>query len=162
MSYPILVKLHQDWLWLETVKTEKCLHYKKDGTRNGYYTRIGIRRFLFMIYHIQRKIVKVQAEMKAYNNIKQYTHYFGDFIFYISMNFRSSYLENLAKERNEALNTEAKTKAAEYFLEVMILQCNTLLFNCERNTWNSSILLYTMSLLFHWLMAKHSTNTWSF
>ena len=48
------------------------------------------------------------------------------------MNFRSSYLENLAKERNKELNKEAKAKAAEYFLEVMILQYNTLLFNCER------------------------------
>ena len=64
--------------------------------------------------------------MKAYNSIKQYTHQFGDFIFYKSMNFRSSYLENLAKERNEAFNS------AEYFLEVMILQYNTLLFNCKK------------------------------
>ena len=70
--------------------------------------------------------------MIGYNSIKQYTHSFGDFIFYKSMNFRSSYLENLAKERNEALNTEAKTKATEYFVEVMILQYNTLLFNCEK------------------------------
>ena len=58
--------------------------------------------------------------MKAYNNIKQYTHSFGDFIFYKSMSFRSSYLEDLAKTRNEALNAEAKARAVEYFLEVSI------------------------------------------
>jgi len=49
------------------------------------------------------------------------------------MNFRSSYLEELAKQRNEELNKEAKAKAGQYFLEVMILQYNTLLFNCEKN-----------------------------
>ena len=38
------------------------------------------------------------------------------------MNFCSSYLEELAKPKNEELNKEAKAKAAEYFLEVMILQ----------------------------------------
>ena len=93
---------------------------------------MGFVDSLFMMHQLRRKIVKAQAEMMAYNNIKQYTHQFGDFIFYKSMNFRSSYLENLAEKRNEELNKEAKAKAAEYFLEVMILQYTTLLFNCER------------------------------
>ena len=44
----------------------------------------------------------------------------------------SSYLEGLASQRNEELNKEAKAKAGLYFLEVMILQYNTLLFNCEK------------------------------
>ena len=105
---------------------------KKMEQEMGIIHELGFVDSLFMMHQIRRKIVKVQAEMRAYNSIKQYTHSFGDFIFYKSMNFRSSYLENLAKERNEALNTEAKTKAAEYFLEVMILQYNTLLFNCEK------------------------------
>ena len=70
--------------------------------------------------------------MKGYNNIKQYTHSFGDFIFYKSMSFRSSYLEDLAKTRHDTLNVEAKAKAVEYFLEVLVLQYNTLLFDCEK------------------------------
>ena len=70
--------------------------------------------------------------MKAYNSVKTYIHNFGDFIFYKSMNFYSSYIKTLVKTRNDALNAEAKAKAAEYFLEVMILQFNTLLFNCEK------------------------------
>ena len=48
------------------------------------------------------------------------------------MNFRSSYLETLAKTRNNTLNVDAKAKAAGYFLDVLILQYNTLLFNCEK------------------------------
>ena len=48
------------------------------------------------------------------------------------MDFRSSYLEDLAKTKNHTLNMEARTKAAEYFLETLILQYNTLLFNCEK------------------------------
>ena len=72
-----------------------------------------------MMHQLRRKILKVQAEMKAYNSVKQYTHSYRDFIFYKSMNFRSSYLEDLAKERNKELNKEAKAKAAEYFFEVM-------------------------------------------
>ena len=105
---------------------------KKIEQEMGTIHELGFVDSLFMMHQIRRKIVKVQAETIAYNIIKQYTHSYGDFIFYKSMNFRSTYLENLALERNEALNTEAKTKAAEYFLEVMILQYNTLLFNCEK------------------------------
>ena len=105
---------------------------KKMEQEMGITQELGFVDSLFMMYQVRRKIVKVQAEMKAYNGVKQYTHSFGDFIFYKSMNFRSSYLEELAKERNEALNKEAKTKAAEYFLEVMILQYKTLLFSCEK------------------------------
>ena len=48
------------------------------------------------------------------------------------MNFRSSYLEDIAKDKNNALNVEARAKAAEYYLEVLIMQYNTLLFNCEK------------------------------
>ena len=48
------------------------------------------------------------------------------------MSFRSRYLEDLAKTRNNALNVEARAKAAEYYLEVILLQYNTLLFNCKK------------------------------
>ena len=41
------------------------------------------------------------------------------------MNFRSRNLENLAKDKNNAVNAEARIKAAEYYLEVLILQYNT-------------------------------------
>ena len=85
-----------------------------------------------MMYKLRRKIVKVQAEIKAYSSIKEYTHNYGDFILYKSMSFTSTYLEDLAKTRNNALNVEARAKAAEYYLEFIILQYNTLLFNCEK------------------------------
>ena len=105
------------------------MHRQKES---GIKHELGFVDSLFMMHQLRRKIVKVQAEMKAYSSVQQYTHSYGDFIFYKSMNFRSSYLEELAKGRNEELNKEAKAKAAEYFLEVMILQYNTLLFNCEK------------------------------
>ena len=57
-----------------------------------------------MMYRLRKKITKVTTECKAYNDISQYTHNFGDFVFYKSMNFRSSFLENLAAERNKELN----------------------------------------------------------
>ena len=49
------------------------------------------------------------------------------------MNFRSTYLETLAEGRNRELNTKARKSAAEYYLEVLFLQYNTLLFNCEKS-----------------------------
>jgi hypothetical protein len=64
------------------------------------------------MYKLRRKIVKMQAEVKAYNSVKQYTHSFGNFIFYKSMSFRSSYHEDLAKTRNNTLNVNARAKAA--------------------------------------------------
>ena len=85
-----------------------------------------------MMYKLRRKIVKVQAEIKTYNSIKHYARNYGDFLFYTSMSFRSSYLEDLAKTKNNELNVEARAKAAEYYLKVIILQYNTLLFNCEK------------------------------
>ena len=131
---------------------------KKKEQEKGIQHELSFVDSLFMMYQLRRRIVKVQAEMKAYNNIKQYTHSFGDFIFYKSMNFRSSYLENLAKIRNDTLNVEAKAKAAEYFLEVMVLQYSTLLFNCEKKFMEQSTILYSLISLFHCLKEKHSTN----
>ena len=67
------------------------------------------------------------------DNSRLYSHNFGDFVFYKSKNLRSSFLENLAKERNKALNQKARKTAAEYYLEVLLVQYNTLLFNCEKS-----------------------------
>ena len=52
------------------------------------------------------------------------------------MNFRSS--GNPRTRKNKELNTKARKLAAEYFLEVLFLQYNTLLFNCE-NSFNEII-----------------------
>ena len=49
------------------------------------------------------------------------------------MNFRSSYLKDIAADKNKELNQQAKKTAAEYYLEVLLLQYNTLMFNCEKN-----------------------------
>ena len=48
------------------------------------------------------------------------------------MSFRSSYFEDLAKTRKTALNVSARSQAAEYYLEVLLLQNNTLMFNCKK------------------------------
>ena len=88
---------------------------------------------LFMMYNLIKKIAKARSECKAYDNIRLYSHNFGDFVFFKSMNFRSSYLENIAEEKNKELNTKARKQAVEYYLEVLHLQYNTLLFNCEKS-----------------------------
>ena len=49
------------------------------------------------------------------------------------MNFRSSYLETLTEDKNRDLNHKARRQAADYHLEVLFLQYNTLLFNCEKD-----------------------------
>jgi len=63
---------------------------KKMKQEMGVIHKLDFVDSLFMMHQLRRKIVKVQAEMKAYKNIKQYTHNFGEFIFDKSMNFRSS------------------------------------------------------------------------
>ena len=87
---------------------------------------------LFTMHRLREKIHRIQSDIRAHQSVQQYTHNFGEFIFYKSMNFKSSYLEHLAKDKNNALNAEARTKAAEYYLEALILQYNTLLLNCEK------------------------------
>ena len=86
------------------------------------------------MYKLRKKIEKAKAECIAFNNIRMYSHNFGDFVFYRSMNFRSTYLETLAEGKNKELNTKARKMAAEYYLEVLFLQYNTLLFNCEKGS----------------------------
>ena len=56
-----------------------------------------------MMYKLRKKIAKAKAACKAYDNIRQYTHNFGDFVFYKSMNNRSSFLENLAADKTKIL-----------------------------------------------------------
>ena len=53
-----------------------------------------------MMFKLRKRIAKANAECKAHENIKQYAHNFGDVVFYKSMNFKSNYLENLAKDRH--------------------------------------------------------------
>ena len=62
-----------------------------------------------------------------------YSHNFGDFVFHRSMNIISTYLESISEQRNKELNTQARKQAAEYYLEVLFLQYNTPLFNCDKN-----------------------------
>ena len=87
-----------------------------------------------MMYRSRKKIMKAKAESIAFDNIRLYSHNFGDFVFFKSMNFRSSYLETLAENKNSCreLNHKAR-QVPEHHLEVLFLQYNTLLFNCERN-----------------------------
>jgi hypothetical protein len=85
------------------------------------------------MYKLRKKIEKAKAECIAFNNIRMYSHNFGDFVFYRSMNFRSTYLETLAEGKNKELNTKARKMVAEYYLKVLFLQYNTLLFNCEKS-----------------------------
>ena len=131
---------------------------KKKEQERGITHELSFVDSLFMMYQLRRKIVKAQSEIKAYNSVKTYSHNFGDFVFYKSMNFRSSYLENLAKTKNDELNGEAKVKAVEYFLEVMILQYNTLLFNCE--TQFMELIMWISS--FHCLKGKRLISILSF
>ena len=77
-----------------------------------------------MMHRLREKIHHIQSDIRAHQSVQQYTHNLGEFIFYKSMNFRSSYLENLAKDKNNALNAEARTKAAEYYLEVLVIYPN--------------------------------------
>ena len=76
--------------------------------------------------------MKAKAESLAFDNIRMYSHSFGDFLFYKSINFRSSFLETLAEDKTRELNHKARKQAAKYHLEVLFLQYNTLLFNCEK------------------------------
>jgi hypothetical protein len=105
---------------------------KRKEEEKGIKQELSFIDSLFMMFRLRQKIARIQDEMKAYSYVKQYSHNFGEFVFYKCMNFRSSYLEDLAKTKNHTLNAEARIKASEYFLETLILQYNTLLFNCEK------------------------------
>ena len=83
-----------------------------------------------MMYKLRKRIAKAKSECTAFDNIRLYSHNCGDFVFY---NFRSSYLEKIAEDKNRELNVKARKQAAEYYLEVLFLQYNTLLFNCEKS-----------------------------
>ena len=112
--------------------SRKFFIIKKKEEEKGIKQELGFIDSLFMMFKLREKIARIRNEIKAYNFVKQYSHNFGDFIFYKCMNFRSSYLEGLAKTKNHTLNAEARIKASEYFLETLLLQYNTLLFNCEK------------------------------
>jgi len=106
---------------------------KKHELENKKKPELSFVDSLFMMFKLRKKIIKAQAECKAYDNIRQYTHNFGDYIFYKSMNFRSTYLKSVADNKNKELNQQARKTAAEYDLEVLLLQSNTLLFSCEKS-----------------------------
>ena len=77
--------------------SRKLFIVKKKEEEKGIKHELGFIDSLFMIFKLRGKIQRIQDEIKAYKFAKQYSHNFGDFIFYKSMSFRSSYLEDLAK-----------------------------------------------------------------
>ena len=60
---------------------------KKKEQERGITHELSFVDSLFMMYQLRRKIAKTQSEIKAYNSVKTYSHNFGDFVFYKSMNF---------------------------------------------------------------------------
>ena len=104
---------------------------KKKEQENVSKLELSFIDSLFMMYKLRRKIVKLKAGCKAFDNIRQYIHNFGDYVFSKNMNFRSSYLENIAADKHKELNQQARKMAAEYYLEVLFLQYTMLHFNCE-------------------------------
>ena len=75
---------------------------KKKEAEEGTQWELSFVGSLFMMHRLREKIHRIQSDIRAHQSVQQYTHNFGEFIFYKSMNFRSSYLENLAKDKNNA------------------------------------------------------------
>ena len=117
----------------DTKDAKTFFQIKKRELDQNITIELSFVESIFMMYKLRKKIAKAKAECTSFNNIRMYSHNFGDFVFYRSMNFRSSYLEALAEGKNRELNSKARKEAAEYYLEVLFLQYNTLLFNCDKS-----------------------------
>ena len=65
---------------------------KKKELEEGTQLELSFVDSLFMKHRLREKISRIQADVRAYQSVQQYTHNFGDLIFYKSMKFRSSYL----------------------------------------------------------------------
>ena len=81
---------------------------KKREAEEGIKWELSFVDSLFMMHRLREKIQRVQSDIKAHQGVQQYTHNFGEFIFYKSMNFRSSYLEDLAKEKKQRFKCRGK------------------------------------------------------
>ena len=107
-----------------------------DGSNSSWLAKQGTRKFVMLKkQRKQQKDWERKREIIGFENVRAYNHNFGDYIFYKSMIFWSIFLENLAAEKNKARNIDARKKAAEYYLETMLLQYNTLLFNCKKKKY---------------------------
>ena len=47
------------------------------------------------MFKLRKKFSKAKQECRAYDSMRHYNHNLRDYIFYKSMNFRSSYLEEI-------------------------------------------------------------------
>ena len=123
--------LRINWLW-QCQRRKDVFAVKKREQDHNFKPNFSFVDSLVIIHRIRKKISQAKAECRANDNIRQHAHNFGDFVFYKSMSFRSSFLGNLVAEKNKELNQKARKITAEYYLEVLLLQYNTLLFNCEK------------------------------
>ena len=122
----------------DTKDAKKFYSVKKHEAEENIQWELSFIDSLFMMYRLRKKIAKAKADCTAFDNIRIYSHNFGDFVFYKSMNFRSNDLESIADKKNRELNSKARKQAAEYHLEILFLQYKTLLFNCK-NYFNEMI-----------------------
>ena len=62
---------------------------KKKEAEEGTQWELSFVDSLFMMHRLREKIHRMQSDIRAHQSVQQYTHNFGEFIFYKSMNFRS-------------------------------------------------------------------------
>ena len=55
---------------------------KKNETEEGTQLELSFVDSLFMMHRLREKISRIQADVRAYQSVQQYTHNFGDFLFY--------------------------------------------------------------------------------
>ena len=72
----------------------------KDEMDNEIKLELSFVDSLFLMFKLRGKIANLKAECRAYDNIRQYNHNFGDYVSYKSINFRWSYLEDIAADKN--------------------------------------------------------------
>ena len=60
----------------ESKDSRRFFLVKKKEMEQGTQLELSFVDFFFMMYKLQEKIVRIQADIKAYNNIKQYSQNF--------------------------------------------------------------------------------------
>ena len=93
--------LEENSVMTEDTKDAKTFYsVKKHEAEHNFKEELSFLDSLFMMYRLRKKIAKVKTECLVFDNIRMYSHNFGDFVLYKSMNFISSYLETVAEEKN--------------------------------------------------------------
>ena len=94
---------------------------------------LGFVDKLIQLWRIRKSIYEAKTEISVSGTLAKYNYKAGDAIMNKTLNYKSTYMHQLFKKRNQAITEEERRLSSMYMYENYLCQYKALLLQCERD-----------------------------